>query len=101
MLGVIIPGALTGIITGIMLAVARIMGETAPLIFTALGNNFAFDGLMQPIAALPLTIYRYALSPYTQLQQQAWAGAFLLVLLVRGISIVVRWLARKQTRGGL
>jgi phosphate transport system permease protein len=94
--GVVIPGALTGIITGIMLAVARIAGETAPLIFTALGNAFGFDGLLKPIGALPLQIYRYALSPYRDWQQQAWAAAFLLVLLVLGISIVVRWIAGRK-----
>ena len=72
-LGVIIPGAVTGIVTGIMLAVARIAGETAPLIFTALGSQFGVQGLLHPIGALPLQIYRYATSPYPDWQQQAWA----------------------------
>lgn len=94
--GVIIPGALTGIVTGIMLAVARIAGETAPLIFTALGSQFGFQGLLKPIGALPLQIYNYALSPYPDWQQQAWAGAFLLILLVLGISILVRWISRRR-----
>jgi len=94
--GVVIPGALTGIVTGIMLAVARIAGETAPLIFTALGNNFGFQGLLKPIGALPLQIWRYAMSAYTDWQHQAWAGAFLLVLLILGISIVVRWIAGRK-----
>jgi phosphate transport system permease protein len=89
-IGVVIPGAITGIVTGIMLAVARIAGETAPLIFTAFGNYFEFDGLDNPITALPLQIYRYAISPYLDQQQQAWAGAFLLVVLILIISIVVR-----------
>jgi phosphate transport system permease protein len=93
-IGVIIPGALTGIITGIMLAVARIAGETAPLIFTALGSQFGVQGFFKPIGALPLQIYRYATSPYADWQQQAWAGAFLLILMVLGISILVRWLSR-------
>jgi phosphate transport system permease protein len=92
-LGVIIPGALTGIVTGVMLSVARIAGETAPLIFTALGSAFGVQGLLQPIGALPLQIYRYALSPYPDWQQQAWAGAFLLVLLVLAINILVRWIS--------
>jgi phosphate transport system permease protein len=83
-------GVVTGIITGIMLAVARIAGETAPLIFTALGSAFGVQGLMEPIGALPLQIYRYALSPYSDWQKQAWAAAFLLVILVLGINIVVR-----------
>ena len=75
--GVVIPGAITGIVTGIMLGVARIAGETAPLIFTALGNNFGFDGLLKPVGALPLQIWKYATSAYVDQQQQAWAGAFL------------------------
>lgn len=94
--GVVIPGAITGIVTGIMLAVARIAGETAPLIFTALGNAFGFDGLDKPIAALPLQIYRYALSAYPDQQQQAWAGAFLLVMLILIISIFVRWISNRR-----
>jgi phosphate transport system permease protein len=95
---VVIPGALTGIVTGAMLGVARIAGETAPLIFTALGNAFGYDGLNKPIGALPLQIFRYATSPYTDWQQQAWAGAFLLVLLVLVISIAVRLIARRRRR---
>jgi phosphate transport system permease protein len=95
-IGVIIPGALTGIITGVMLAVARIAGETAPLIFTALGSQFGVQGLLKPIGALPLQIYHYALSPYPEQQQQAWAGAFLLVILVLGISILVRWVSNRK-----
>jgi len=95
-LSVIVPGALTGIITGIMLAVARIAGETAPLLFTALGSQFGLQGLFKPIGALPLQIYHYALSPYPDWQQQAWAGAFLLILLVLGISILVRRLGSRR-----
>jgi phosphate transport system permease protein len=94
--GVVVPGALTGIVTGIMLGVARIAGETAPLIFTAFGSNFGFNGMMKPITALPLQIYTYALSPYKDWNHQAWAGAFVLVLLVLGISILVRWLSRRR-----
>jgi phosphate transport system permease protein len=95
---VIVPGALTGIVTGIMLGVARIAGETAPLLFTAFGSYFGYKGLNQPIGALPLQIYKYALSPYKDWQQQAWAGAFLLILMVLVISIVVRWISRRKTR---
>ena len=95
-IGVVVPGALTGIATGIMLAVARIAGETAPLIFTALGSQFGFQGLLKPIGALPLQIFRYAMSPYADWRQQAWAGAFLLTLLVLGISIVVRRLSNRR-----
>jgi phosphate transport system permease protein len=95
-LGVIIPGATTGIVTGIMLAVARVAGETAPLIFTALGSAFGVQGLNEPIGALPLQIYRYALSPYSDWQKQAWAAAFLLVILVLGINIVVRLVSYRR-----
>jgi phosphate transport system permease protein len=84
-------------VTGVMLAVARIAGETAPLIFTALGSAFGVQGLLQPIGALPLQIYRYALSPYPDWQQQAWAGAFLLVLMVLGINILVRWISSRRS----
>jgi phosphate transport system permease protein len=95
-IGVVIPGATAGIITGIMLAVARIAGETAPLIFTALGNAFGFSGLDKPIGALPLQIWHYATSPYVDWQKQAWAGAFLLVFLVLIISIIVRWVSNRK-----
>src|SRR5208283_3785849 len=94
--GVVVPGAMTGIITGIMLGVARIAGETAPLLFTALGSQFGVQGLLKPIGSLSLQIYHYALSPYPSQQQQAWAGAFLLVLLVLGISIIVRWVSNRK-----
>jgi len=93
---VIIPGALTGIVTGVMLAVARIAGETAPLLFTAFGNYFGFDDLLRPVAAIPLSIYQYALSAYSGQNQLAWAGAFLLVILVLGISVLVRWASRRR-----
>lgn len=95
-ISVIFPGAMAGIATGIMLGMARIAGETAPLIFTALGNSFGYSGLDKPIGAMPLQIYRYALSPYKNWQEQAWAAAFLLVIFVLLISITVRWLSRKR-----
>ena len=94
--GVVIPGAITGIVTGVMLAVARIAGETAPLIFTALGSQFGVQGLLKPIGALPLQIYRYASSPYQDWQQQAWAGALILILLVLIVSFVVRWISNRN-----
>lgn len=93
---VVIPGAVTGIVTGAMLAVARIAGETAPLIFTALGSAFGFQGLDKPIGALPLQIWRYAMSPYKDWQQQAWAASFLLVVIVFIISFFVRWLTSRR-----
>lgn len=95
-IGVIVPGALTGIVTGVMLGVARIAGETAPLLFTALGNNFDFQGLLKPISALPLQIFKFAMSAYPEQQRQAWAGAFLLIVLVLGISITVRLISNRK-----
>jgi phosphate transport system permease protein len=95
-ISVVMPGAAVGIVTGAMLAVARIAGETAPLIFAALGNRFGFAGLDQPVAALPLQIWRYAVSAYDTWHQQAWAGAFLLVMLVLVISLLVRWLTARR-----
>jgi len=95
-MSVVVPGALAGIITGVMLAMARVAGETAPLMFTALGNTFGYQGLGKPIGALPLQIWRYAMSPYKVWHQQAWAAAFLLVLMILTISIVVRWLTSRR-----
>jgi phosphate transport system permease protein len=93
---VVIPGAMTGILTGVVLGIARIAGETAPLLFTAFGSQFGYQGLLKPIGSLTLQIYHYATSPYTDWQQQAWAGAFLLVILVLVISIIVRWLVTRR-----
>jgi phosphate transport system permease protein len=84
--------ARAGILTGIMLAFARIAGETAPLMFTALGNQFWSFSANQPIAALPLQIYTYALSPYEDWIRQAWAGALVLVILIVSTIAVVRFL---------
>lgn len=95
-LSVVIPGATTGIVTGVMLGIARIAGETAPLLFTALGSEFGFQGLLKPIGALPLLIYNYALSAYPDWIQQAWAGAFLLIMIILILSIIVRWLTREK-----
>ncbi len=84
--------ARAGIITGVMLAFARVAGETAPLLFTALGNQFWSFSPNQPIAALPLQIYTYALSPYDDWHRQAWAGALVLVTLIVGTVALVRFL---------
>lgn len=94
-LRVVVPAAMGGIITGVMLAVARAGGETAPLLFTAFGNRFWSFGLDRPIAALPLQVYTYAVSPYDDWRAQAWAGAFVLVAMV----LVISLLARLFTRG--
>jgi phosphate transport system permease protein len=95
---VILPAALPGILTGILLALARIAGETAPLLFTAFGNRFLSTRLDQPIASLTVQIYTYAVSPYDDWHRQAWAGAFLLVMVVLALSIVARTATRRLER---
>jgi len=95
-LRIVLPTALAGILTGILVALARIAGETAPLLFTAFGNNFWSVSPNQPIAALPLQIFNYAISPYDDWHAQAWAGALVLIGLVLIISLV----ARRVTRSG-
>ncbi|HEX9015625.1 MAG TPA: phosphate ABC transporter permease PstA [Chloroflexota bacterium] len=97
-LRVIIPSAMGGIVTGAMLAVARASGETAPLLFTAFGNRFWTLDPMKPIAALPLQVYTYAISPYDDWRAQAWAGAFVLVAIVLVISLAARFLVRGPAR---
>ena len=87
---VIVPAAYRGILTAILLAFARVAGETAPLIFTALGNNFWSPGWTQPTSSLPVTIYNYALSPYEDWHRQAWAGGLVLLGLILIINIVAR-----------
>ena len=87
---VVIPAAMRGIISGTMLDVARVAGETAPLLFTALGNQYWSPGWNQPAATLPVMIYRYAISPYDDWRRQAWAAGFVLLALVLLINIVAR-----------
>ncbi|MDB5966862.1 MAG: phosphate transporter permease PtsA [Polaromonas sp.] len=86
--------ARAGVTTGILLAVARIAGETAPLLFTALNNQFWTSDLGQPMASLPVTIFKFALSPYENWQQLAWAGVFLITIAVLGLNILARVLTR-------
>jgi phosphate transport system permease protein len=95
-LRVVLPTARAGIITGVMVAIARIAGETAPLLFTALGNRFWHQGLDQPIAALPLQIYAYAIAPYDDWHRQAWAAALVLITLVFFASLVARIATRRR-----
>jgi phosphate transport system permease protein len=90
-LRVVVPTARAGIVTGAMVAIARIAGETAPLLFTAFGNRFWHQGLDQPIAALPLQIFAYAISPYEDWHRQAWAGALVLIAIVFLVSLAARW----------
>lgn len=87
---VIVPAAYRGILTAVLLAFARVAGETAPLIFTALGNSFWSAGWTQPTASLPVTIYNYALSPYDDWHRQAWAAGLVLLGLILIINIVAR-----------
>lgn len=95
-LSVILRTALPGIVTGSLVAVARIAGETAPLLFTALGNPFWSLSPTRPIAALPLQIYSYAISPYDDQHAQAWAGALVLIGLVLVISLAARFATRSK-----
>lgn len=93
-LSITLKAARTGVITGILLAVARIAGETAPLLFTALSNQFWTSSLGQPMASLPVTIFKFAMSPYENWQKLAWAGVFLITLAVLALNIIARVLTR-------
>ncbi len=95
-LQIVLRTALGGIVTGVLVAVARVAGETAPLLFTAFGNQFFSTRLTQPIAALPLQIFTYAISPYDEWHAQAWAGALVLIALVLVISVISRFVVRSK-----
>jgi len=92
--------ARAGIITGVMLAFARVAGETAPLMFTAFGNQFWSLNPSQPIAALPLQIFSYAISPFDEWHRQAWAGALVLVILIVGTTTLLRFVFLRRMLGG-
>jgi len=96
-LTIVLPMALSGIATGVLLAFARAAGETAPLLVTVLGNNNLTFDLFGPMQALPLLAYRYTEQPYKVLNQQAWGAAFLLVVIVLGINILVRIFTRTRS----
>ncbi|HEV7906463.1 MAG TPA: phosphate ABC transporter permease PstA [Pyrinomonadaceae bacterium] len=93
-LGVVLPAAMSGIVTGAMLAVARVSGETAPLLFTAFGSRFFNVYLDQPMASLTVQIYNYAISPYDEWHAQAWAATLILMTLILVINITVRFFTR-------
>ncbi len=95
---VMVPAALPGIMTGILVALARIAGETAPLLFTAFNNRFFSTRLDQPISSLPVQIYTYAISPYDDWHRQAWAGALVLVAFVFAFSVLARVVTRRLER---
>lgn len=93
-LRVVLPTAARGIVTACLLALARVSGETAPLIFTAFGNRYWDSGMMQPIATLPHTIFTYAIAPYADWHAQAWAAACLLLMFVLAVNVAARFLLR-------
>jgi len=95
---VVIPTAAAGIVTGIMVGLARIAGETAPLLFTAFGNRFWNWNILKPVAALPLQIFAYAISPFDDWHRQAWAGALVLVTIVLIVNVAARVAAGRQVK---
>jgi phosphate transport system permease protein len=95
-LAIILRTALPGIVTGALMAIARVAGETAPLLFTAFGNQFWSTAVQRPIAALPLQIFTYAISPYDEWHAQAWAGALVLIGIVLVISVAARFATRSR-----
>lgn len=95
-LSITLRAARAGVVTGILLAVARIAGETAPLLFTALNNQFWTADVTEPMASLPVTIFKFAMSPYENWQQLAWAGVFLITIAVLGLNILARLLTRNK-----
>lgn len=96
---VTLKAAMAGVITGVLLAVARISGETAPLLFTALSNQFWSTDLNGPVASLPVTIFKFAMSPFKDWQELAWAGVFLITLGVLSLNIIARSLFRPRAHG--
>jgi len=94
--GITLRAARAGVVTGVLLAVARISGETAPLLFTALNNQFWTSNLGEPMASLPVTIFKFAMSPYENWQQLAWAGVFLITVAVLGLNILARVVTRNK-----
>jgi len=95
-LSITLRAARSGVVTGILLALARVSGETAPLLFTALSNQFWTSNLSEPMASLPVTIFKFAMSPYENWQKLAWAGVFIITLAVLGLNILARVLTRTK-----
>ena len=94
-LKIIVPSGLTGILTGVLLAIARITGETAPLLFTAFGNPFMSLNVLKPIDSLPLLIFNYATSPYPEWHAKAWGAALVLVVFVLGMNFIAKVIAKR------
>ena len=95
---VIVPAALPGILTGILVATARVAGETAPLLFTSFNNRYWTTNIAQPMASLTVQVYTYAISPYEDWHRQAWAGALVLVAFVFVFSVLARVVTRRLER---
>jgi phosphate transport system permease protein len=95
-MGITLRAAQAGVVTGVLLAVARVAGETAPLLFTALSNQFWTSDLSQPMASLPVTIFKFAMSPFENWQKLAWAGVLLITLGVLALNILARVLFRNK-----
>jgi phosphate transport system permease protein len=95
-LSITLTAARAGVITGVLLAVARIAGETAPLLFTALSNQFWTSSLSEPMASLPVTIFKFAMSPYENWQKLAWAGVLIITMAVLGLNILARVITRNK-----
>lgn len=97
-LKITLKASLSGIVTGVLLAIARIAGETAPLLFTSLSNQFWSTDLTHPIANLPVTIFKFAMSPFTEWQQLAWVGVLLITLFVLFLNIIARWVFANKVK---
>ena len=97
-LSIVLPTARAGVLTAAILALARSAGETAPLLLTALGNDFFSTDLLRPIAALPLQIYRYAISPYDDWHTKAWGASLVLVVVIGAVGLLLRVVARQRVR---
>ncbi|TSA11476.1 MAG: phosphate ABC transporter permease PstA [Comamonadaceae bacterium] len=95
-ISITLKAARSGVVTGVLLAVARIAGETAPLLFTALSNQFWTSSLSEPMASLPVTIFKFAMSPYENWQKLAWAGVFIITMAVLGLNILARVMTRNK-----
>ena len=92
---VLLKACLPGVVTGILLAMARISGEAAPLLFTALNNQFNSFDMNAPMASIPATVFKFALSPYSNWQSLAWAGLFLMIVLVLVLNLFARWVSSR------
>ena len=92
---VILPAGLSGILSGILLGIARVAGETAPLLFTAFGSPFMNQNILKPINSLPLTIFNYATSPYPDWHTLAWGASFMLIAFVLGLNLITKWVTKK------